>query len=137
MKRRNNRIGSESVSVTVVPGPIGLYRRSVLEEIQRGVVRILPAGGASRTRPRLDTVGMLLLSPGLAALVYGLSEIGIEGGFGNTKVIAGLVIGVVLLAGVNDSPARVQPKKAALTGPSSGSGAESEMGRSCRPASSR
>src|SRR4051812_33266063 len=59
--------------------------------------RILPAGGARRERPVLDVLGLALLSPGLAALVYGLSEFGIEGGLGSFKVIAGLVIGAVLL----------------------------------------
>src|SRR5689334_13493371 len=33
--------------------------------------RTLPAADAGRTRPRLDVPGLLLLSPGLAALVYG------------------------------------------------------------------
>jgi len=59
--------------------------------------RILPAGGARRERPVLDVLGLALLSPGLAALVYGLSEFGIEGGLGSVKVIAGLAIGAVLL----------------------------------------
>ncbi|HVI35664.1 MAG TPA: DHA2 family efflux MFS transporter permease subunit, partial [Gaiellales bacterium] len=59
--------------------------------------RILPAGGARRERPVLDVLGLALLSPGLAALVYGLSEFGIQGGLGSVKVIAGLVIGAVLL----------------------------------------
>src|SRR5262249_24591205 len=61
--------------------------------------RILPAADAKRARPALDVPGLLLLSPGLAALVYGLSEFGIEGGFGSFKVIAGMVIGAILLAG--------------------------------------
>ncbi len=60
--------------------------------------RILPAADARRARPRLDLVGLLLLSPGLAALVYGLSEVGIEGGLGSAKVVGGIVIGVVCLA---------------------------------------
>jgi EmrB/QacA subfamily drug resistance transporter len=47
--------------------------------------RILPAADVRRARPPLDLVGLLLLSPGLAALVYGLSEFGIEGGFGSAK----------------------------------------------------
>jgi EmrB/QacA subfamily drug resistance transporter len=59
--------------------------------------RILPAADVRRTRPALDVTGLLLLSPGLAALVYGLSEFGVEGGFGSVKVIAGLVAGAVLL----------------------------------------
>src|SRR4051794_13924172 len=59
--------------------------------------RILPPGGARRERPVLDVLGLALLSPGLAALVYGLSEFGIEGGLGSVKVIAGPAIGAVLL----------------------------------------
>jgi EmrB/QacA subfamily drug resistance transporter len=58
--------------------------------------RVLP-GVEARARPRLDVRGLLLLSPGLAALVYGLSEVGSEGGFGSVRVVAGLAIGVVLL----------------------------------------
>src|ERR1700742_4410237 len=60
--------------------------------------RILPAADMRRARPPLDVVGMLLLSPGLALLVYGLAEFGIEGGFGSAKVIIGVGAGVVLLA---------------------------------------
>ncbi|GLZ29308.1 MFS transporter [Lentzea sp. NBRC 105346] len=42
---------------------------------------------------RLDFVGLLLLSPGLAALVYGLSEVG-----GHRTVVLPLVLGAVLVA---------------------------------------
>jgi EmrB/QacA subfamily drug resistance transporter len=48
-------------------------------------------------RVRLDLRGLLLLSPGLGALVYGLSEVGILGGFGSARVIAGVLIGLTLL----------------------------------------
>ena len=47
---------------------------------------------------RFDFVGMALLSPGLAVLVYGLSEAGGGSGFGSTTVIACMAIGVVLVA---------------------------------------
>ncbi|MFC8825206.1 DHA2 family efflux MFS transporter permease subunit [Streptomyces sp. NPDC057137] len=47
--------------------------------------------------PKLDVVGLLLLPPGLAALLYGLSEAGSDGGFAGGRVIGGLVVGVVLL----------------------------------------
>jgi len=46
---------------------------------------------------RFDFVGMALLSPGLTALVYGLSEAGGGSGFGSTRVIVSLVIGAVLV----------------------------------------
>jgi MFS family permease len=37
------------------------------------------------------------LSPGLAVLIYSLSEVGIVGGFGNARVLAGALIGLTLL----------------------------------------
>lgn len=46
---------------------------------------------------QLDLGGLVLLVPGLALLVYGLSEAGSAGGFGSGKVIGGLVAGAVLL----------------------------------------
>ena len=61
--------------------------------------RILPAADAHRSRPALDLRGLLLLSPGLAALVYGLSEFGIKGGLDDPGVLAGLILGAVLLVG--------------------------------------
>ncbi|GHH19695.1 DHA2 family efflux MFS transporter permease subunit [Streptomyces lanatus] len=47
---------------------------------------------------RLDVIGLILLMPGLTAFLYGLSEAGNKGGFTGGKTVAGLVIGVVLLA---------------------------------------
>jgi EmrB/QacA subfamily drug resistance transporter len=45
---------------------------------------------------KFDLLGFLLLSPGLALLVYGLSEVGNQGGFSSSKVqfccIAGLIM---------------------------------------------
>jgi EmrB/QacA subfamily drug resistance transporter len=57
----------------------------------RGMPPGRPAG-----RPPLDVIGLALLSPGLAALVYGLSQIG--QGSGNATAISSLVIGVGLVA---------------------------------------
>jgi EmrB/QacA subfamily drug resistance transporter len=45
----------------------------------------------------LDAVGLALLSPALAALIFGLTEAGIRGGFGHLVVIIPLVLGVALL----------------------------------------
>ncbi len=47
---------------------------------------------------RLDFVDLLLASPGLALLIYGLAESN-PGGFGQTKVLIPMAIGVLLLAG--------------------------------------
>ncbi|WP_416981248.1 DHA2 family efflux MFS transporter permease subunit [Streptomyces sp. T028] len=51
------------------------------------------APGASR----LDVLGLVLLAPGLGAFLYGLSEVGEKGGFGNDATIAGLGVGAVLI----------------------------------------
>jgi len=47
---------------------------------------------------RFDLIGFLLLSPGLALVVYGLSEVGTQGGFRGAAVWDSLVAGVVLCA---------------------------------------
>ncbi|MFJ9690676.1 DHA2 family efflux MFS transporter permease subunit [Kitasatospora sp. NPDC101183] len=55
--------------------------------------RNLPEDGPrASARPRLDVVGLLLLPPGLAALVYGLTRLGAAG-------LPPLLLGAVLLAG--------------------------------------
>jgi EmrB/QacA subfamily drug resistance transporter len=47
---------------------------------------------------RLDLRGLTLLSPGIAIFLYGVSEAGNRGGFGNTRAIAAASIGLVLVA---------------------------------------
>jgi EmrB/QacA subfamily drug resistance transporter len=47
---------------------------------------------------RLDWLGLVLLSPGLATLIYGLAQTSGAGGFGSAKVIVPGLIGIVLLA---------------------------------------
>ncbi len=44
-----------------------------------------------------DRLGFCLLSPGLVALVYALSEVGISGSYTGAPVVASFVIGVVLI----------------------------------------
>ncbi|TQS44670.1 DHA2 family efflux MFS transporter permease subunit [Cryptosporangium phraense] len=57
--------------------------------------------GGSDVGVRLDVIGLVLFSPGLAALVYGLSEAGNGAGLSSSRVLAGVSAGVVLLvAGV-------------------------------------
>ncbi|MEV6358329.1 MDR family MFS transporter [Streptomyces hydrogenans] len=55
-----------------------------------------PAPGAPR--PRLDAVGLLLLSPGVAALIYGLSQIEGDSGFASARVLTPLIAGLLLIA---------------------------------------
>ncbi|WP_217919098.1 MDR family MFS transporter, partial [Actinomadura sp. BRA 177] len=58
-------------------------------------VRHLPADGP-RSRTRLDAVGLLLLSPGIAAAIYGLSQL--ADGFASLKAWPPLTAGLVLIA---------------------------------------
>src|SRR3954465_2356713 len=46
----------------------------------------------------LDWLGLLLLSPGLALIIYGLAQSGSAGGFGAGKVVVPIVAGAGLLA---------------------------------------
>jgi EmrB/QacA subfamily drug resistance transporter len=46
-----------------------------------------------------DTIGFCLLSPGLAALIYSLSEVGTTDSYTSPTVLVSFVIGVVLMAG--------------------------------------
>jgi EmrB/QacA subfamily drug resistance transporter len=60
-------------------------------------VRVMPSarrGGDSR----LDITGLLLLSPGSAAIVYGLAQTSTYGGFGDWHVYVPIVAGLALLA---------------------------------------
>ncbi|WNI20832.1 MDR family MFS transporter [Streptomyces sp. ITFR-16] len=50
-------------------------------------------------RPRLDVVGMLLLSPGIAAALYGLTRLSGSDGFTGPKVWLPLAAGLALLLG--------------------------------------
>ncbi len=60
-------------------------------------LKALPKGEENHAH-KLDTVGLALISPGLAALVYGLSEVGTNGQtFTTPKIVALLLGGGVLL----------------------------------------
>jgi EmrB/QacA subfamily drug resistance transporter len=52
-----------------------------------------------RVRASFDTLGFCLLSPGLASLVYSLSEVGTTGSFTSTPVIISFFLGVGLMIG--------------------------------------
>jgi EmrB/QacA subfamily drug resistance transporter len=47
---------------------------------------------------RLDLRGLALLSPGIAFFLYGLAEAGNQGGFGNTRTVAAVAVGLALVA---------------------------------------
>jgi predicted MFS family arabinose efflux permease len=64
----------------------------------------LAGGGGWRPDPRgegrssrLDLAGLALLSPALAAIVYGFSQAGDAGGFGSASVVGPLALGGALL----------------------------------------
>ena len=59
--------------------------------------RKLPNDPPSGRRP-LDTVGLLLVSPGLVGVLYGLSNVQQSGGFTRTDVWLPLIAGILLLA---------------------------------------
>jgi EmrB/QacA subfamily drug resistance transporter len=59
-------------------------------------LRILPKDVAEHSQ-RLDIVDLLLVSPGLALVIYGLAESSSSGGFGSGKVLVPLLVGIMLL----------------------------------------
>ncbi|XVQ06620.1 MDR family MFS transporter [Spirillospora sp. CA-255316] len=83
---------------------LGDWRWIFLFNVPFGVVgailawRHLPADHAS-ARPRLDVVGMLLLSPGIAAVIYGLTQITGPTGLSDPEVTLPLAAGLALLIG--------------------------------------
>ena len=64
-------------------------------------LRLLPAGSGSRSGVRgglrLDVRGLLLLSPGIAVFLYGMSEAGGHGGFGSPRTSVAVLAGLVLI----------------------------------------
>ncbi len=60
-------------------------------------LKILPRD-VSQPHTRFDWLGLLLLSPGLAILIYGLAKSSSSGGFGSAEVIVPIVVGAAALA---------------------------------------
>jgi len=56
------------------------------------------AGDEARAAGRLDVRGLVLLPPGLAAIVYGMSEAGSHGTVTNASTLIGVAAGVALVA---------------------------------------
>jgi EmrB/QacA subfamily drug resistance transporter len=59
-------------------------------------LRILPKD-VPQAQHKLDFLGLALLSPGLALLIYGLAETATEGGMGATKVLVPMLAGAALI----------------------------------------
>jgi EmrB/QacA subfamily drug resistance transporter len=59
--------------------------------------RFLPAARPP-TAPRLDLRGLVLLSPGIAAFLFGMSELGSQATADSPRIIAGVVGGATLIA---------------------------------------
>jgi EmrB/QacA subfamily drug resistance transporter len=77
-------------------------------------LRVLPST-RSEHRPRLDTIGLLLLSPGLASVVYGLSQLGSSGS--TASVAIPLVIGIGLIVAFVLHGTRTYTGRAAMRRP--------------------
>ncbi|HEY7146004.1 MAG TPA: DHA2 family efflux MFS transporter permease subunit [Streptosporangiaceae bacterium] len=60
--------------------------------------RLAPASPPAAQPPRLDILGLALLSPGLALVTYGLSEATGHSGFASTGVLLPLTAGLALIA---------------------------------------
>lgn len=78
--------------VFLVNVPLGL----LIAGMAIGSVTGAPGGG-TRGRRKLDVLGSLSVTLGIAALVYGLAE-GQRYGWGSARIVSALTIGVVLLA---------------------------------------
>nr|GID89702.1 MFS transporter [Actinoplanes derwentensis] len=63
--------------------------------------KVLPAAvpDAEGARPRLDILGLALLSPGFAALIYGLTTAAHRGDFGDPMALTAFAAGAALLVG--------------------------------------
>jgi EmrB/QacA subfamily drug resistance transporter len=61
--------------------------------------RLIPADAPSAQRPKLDVVGLLLLTPAMVGLLFGLSNVAQEGGLARADVLVPLIGGALLLAG--------------------------------------
>lgn len=59
----------------------------------------LPKDKLSDSKARFDLIGVLMLSPAFALLIYGITQIAGNGGLGSAAVLVPLILGVVLLAG--------------------------------------
>ncbi len=59
--------------------------------------RGLPTDEPSNSKQRLDIIGILLLSPAFALIIYGVSKISSHGGLSNSEVFVPMVIGFLMM----------------------------------------
>jgi EmrB/QacA subfamily drug resistance transporter len=59
----------------------------------------LPSTAGRPGEAKLDMLGLVLLCPALAGLLYGLAQVSTAGGFGHARVLVPVVAGALLLAG--------------------------------------
>jgi EmrB/QacA subfamily drug resistance transporter len=64
----------------------------------RGLDAQRPSAAGGTSQPHLDVVGLLLLCPALAGLLYGLAQVSTSDGFAHPRVLIPLVAGAILLA---------------------------------------
>jgi EmrB/QacA subfamily drug resistance transporter len=57
-----------------------------------------PASAPDQARPRLDVTGLVLLAPGIAAVILGLANAGRAAGFAHADVLIPLLAGLALVA---------------------------------------
>lgn len=60
--------------------------------------RIIPRDTLSSSKQILDVVGLLLLSPAFATLIYGIAQMSQHGGLNSSSVIIPLIVGILLMA---------------------------------------
>lgn len=58
----------------------------------------LPRDKLSGRKQSLDVIGLLLLSPAFAILIYGIAQISSHGGLNSSAVVIPLVLGLILMA---------------------------------------
>lgn len=60
--------------------------------------RGIPADKPATSKQSLDIIGLLLLSPAFALLIYGIAQISKYGGLNNSRVVISLALGLALMA---------------------------------------
>ncbi|HBC96793.1 MAG TPA: MFS transporter, partial [Clostridium sp.] len=57
----------------------------------------IPADKLSKKKASLDVIGLFLLSPAFALLIYGIAQVATHGGLNNSAVYIPLLVGIVLM----------------------------------------